>query len=140
MQRVGAVVLTPEYQADEIAAFAETGALTEGILTPFGPVAPEQLSQDGTLSMSVGIERTKNWLDAQQLRHLAYRVAHADLPPVAPVRADQRTGQRVCSPEEYARRSLEREIACANRWSAVMTTERITVATVLVNQLTATLE
>src|ERR1700733_407650 len=130
MQRVGAVVLTPEYQADEIAAFAETGRLTEGILTPFGQVAPEQLSQDGTLSLSVGIERTKNWLEAQQMRHLAYRVAHAAppplppmLPPARPQGAKRRLGD--LSPEEYARRSLEREIACANRWSAVMTTERI---------------
>src|ERR1700712_3824268 len=100
-------LLVPEYHGDEIAAWAASAPLTEGVLTPFGQVDPAWLSQDGTISMVLGLERTKNWADAQLLRHLAERAANPAPVPFAP------KGQQT----RYAVMSLEQEIACALRWS-----------------------
>jgi hypothetical protein len=111
-------VLTPEYDADEIAAWAATAPLTEGVLTPFGVVAPSRLSQDGTIALAIGLERTKNWTDAQLMRHLAERAANPNPEPVPFAPAGKQN--------HYAVMSLEQEIACALHWSHGHAVERTT--------------
>jgi hypothetical protein len=99
------------------------------LFTVFQPLGTTQLSQDGAITLAVQLERTKNWADAQLLRDLAYRAAHPDPVPFAPPGEQQ----------HYALMSLEQEIACALHWSPGYAAERIHVATVLMNQLPATL-
>jgi hypothetical protein len=94
-----------------------------------GLLDPASLSQDGTLSMVAELERLKGWVEAQQLRHLAHRAAHAEVSPCAPAGEEQ----------NYALMSLQQEVACANRWSANQAAERIQTAVIVVGQLSATL-
>src|ERR1700712_739299 len=76
-------LLTPECSADEIAAWAASALPADVVSTPLAEIAPEQLSQDGTLNMIVALERLMSWCDSQLLQHLAHRAEHADVSPCA---------------------------------------------------------
>jgi hypothetical protein len=76
-------VLAIETSPDEVANWAATAPLTEGVLTPFGVLDPERLSQDGCLDLLLGLERVKNWADAQQARVLARLAFSRGRPGVA---------------------------------------------------------
>jgi hypothetical protein len=122
-------IITPEYQADELAHWAATAPLTEGILTPFGVIDPSRLSQDGAIDAVLAMQRLKAWADAQTARILAEAARHPE--PVPAPRGNER---------EYALFSFQHEVACALRWSPNTAAGRFDVATTLVDSLPATLE
>ncbi|MGH8862900.1 MAG: DUF222 domain-containing protein, partial [Jatrophihabitantaceae bacterium] len=124
---MGAVV-TVESQPDEAAHWAGVAPLTEGVLTPFGVIDPQRLSQDGCLDLLVGLERVKAWADAQQARVLARLAARPD-PAPAPARDRDLAAQL----------SMREEVACALRWTFAAAAERTDNATELVGRLPATL-
>jgi hypothetical protein len=123
------VVIDLECAADEVAEWAARAPLTEGVLTPFGVVDPDRLSQDGCLNLLIGLERLGAWVAAQQARVLN-RLAERPDPVPAP------RGQREFAAHEYVRE----EISAALRWSDGQTGERMQTATVLSSRLTATLD
>jgi hypothetical protein len=108
------MVITPEFQADELAAWAAQAPLTEGILTPFGVIDPSRLSQNGRIDAAVAMERLKAWAEAQQVRILA--AADADPEPL-PAAAYAKTRREQLECEDWAHESLAREMACALRWA-----------------------
>src|SRR5664279_399672 len=100
-----AEVVSIETDPDGVACWAATAALTEGVLTPFGVLDPERLSQDGCLDLLLALERVKNWVDAQQARVLARLVARPEqIPGLA--------GDPVHDDVDFVRE----EIACLLRW------------------------
>lgn len=120
--------------ADELAAWAAGAPLTEGLLTPFGFIDPEALSQDGRINLMVGLERLKSWVEAQQARVLAAAAADPEPIPTSAVVGDTQRSRA-----DWAVESLRLELACALQWSPMMVAARMAEAEVLVHRLPATL-
>src|SRR5664279_4251780 len=121
-------VMSIETDPAQVASWAATAALTEGVLTPFGVLDPERLSQDGCLDLLLALERLKNWADAQQARVLARLSARPE--PIPALAAD---------PVHDDRDFVREEVACLLRWSVGMAGDRLDTAAALVERLPATL-
>ncbi|MGH8859944.1 MAG: HNH endonuclease signature motif containing protein [Jatrophihabitantaceae bacterium] len=82
------------------------------MLTPFGVIDPEQLSQGGCLDLLIGLERLAAWTAAQQARVIARLAARPEPVPAA------------THHDAEAREFVREEIACALQWSANLARDR----------------
>jgi hypothetical protein len=103
---------------DEVAAWAAVVPLGSGLLTPWGVLEPESLSDAGRIDALVACQRLQGWADAQQLRLLAAVAASAD---------------------PAGKGFVREEIGCALRLSPAVVSATMSVATELTSRLPATL-
>src|SRR5947209_5753839 len=104
--------------ADEVAAWAASAPLGTGLLTPWGDLDPESLSDGGRIDALLACQRLRAWTDAQEQRLLA---------AVAP------------SGDPLDKGFVRDEIACALRLAPSVVTSKLHTATQLVDRLPATL-